>query len=1582
MRTQKFSCWALLSILHLLLFALLQCNRVSAQDMPTWKTKQLSDKFYSEGATVGDFNSDGKADVASGPFWYEGPDFEVEHQFYAQDAFDPHGYSNNFFAYTEDFNHDGRDDILIYGFPGKDASWFENPGPTDRFWTRHQVLDVVDNESPTFIDINGDGKRDVVCSSGGFFGFATVPADAPEKPWRFRKISTNSAGGRFTHGMGVGDLSGDGRVDLLEKNGWWEQPESLDGDPVWKLHPFPFSKGHGNAQIFTDDVDADGDLDVVCSLNAHGYGLAWFENETSGVNGAEQVQLTEHLIMGENSTENPYGVCFSQLHAVEYVDINGDGLKDIVTGKRYWAHGPTGDADPMGPAVVYWFEHRVTSGKSVEWIPHLIDDESGVGTEVDVADVNGDGLLDVVTANKKGTYVHVQVRVQAEGPGSRLDPRSSEQRAKPASEGLPENEGLPPQEAAAAMTVPEGFQVQLAAGEPMVHQPIAMTFDEAGRLWVAEAYTYPTRAPEGQGKDKIIILEDTNSDGVFDNRKDFATGLNLVSGLQVGFGGVWVGAAPYLMFIPDRDGDDKPDSAPEILLDGFGYEDTHETLNSFTWGPDGWLYGCHGVFTHSIVGKPGTPAEERVAINAGVWKYHPLRHEFKVFAHGTSNPWGVDFNDYGEAFITACVIPHMYHLTPGGRYQRQAGRHFNPHTYDDIKTIADHAHYSGNIGDHAWWGRDDAVAHTDTDAAGGGHAHCGALIYLGNNWPSAYRNSIFMDNIHGNRINNDLLQPVGSGYVASHGHDFLFANDQWFRGISMKCAPDGSVYLCDWYDKNACHRGDAEIWDRTNGRVYRVTYGDPAQVAKANSASRNLAEFSFEQLVDLQTHSNEWQVRTSRRLLMERIDQATAEQRTMVRNRLRDSLFADAAVSKRLRALWTLESCGLLESQDLQSLLKERGHKSEYLRGWAVRFSAEHSQNADYADCVRQFPELARRETSPYVRLQFAAALQKLELDQRWELSAVLASVADDGQDANIPLVLWYGVEPLVPHDASRALELAAKSRIPLVRQFIYRRAASEPDSMEALLASLGSVSNPGTAKLILKELRAAIETRGRIDMPEGWPAIYAKLSELKDVELKSTLQWITVKFGDEAVFPALREIVGNSAVDTDSRKSALEALVAGRDPKLSSLLITLLDDTAIRGAAIRALADYSDVRATETLVGRYADFSEAEQQDAITVLVSRRETTQALLDAVDSGAIPYQDINAIAIRQIELLDDPHLIAGVNKVWGQMRTTPAEKQQRIEAWKSKLTPEVLAKADLSNGRKIYTDNCGKCHLLFGSGGDIGPDITGSNRADIDYTLHNIIDPNAQIGRDYQATRLLTESDRVIIGLVKEDNDSAIVVQTANEKLVIEKAEIADRTLSDVSMMPEGQIDTMQPDDVFDLIAYLASPTQIPLPGAGPTMSSDTNTVPGAQEAETWTSFESTGGSVSPQDMGGFPNGRWSGNRQLWWTGGTPGDQATFVFEAPSQGRYEIFVSLTKAIDYAKVSVTVNEQLAAKEMDLFSKQVVATGPISLGAFDLSEGDNRLTVEVTGANSQAIKRYMFGLDYVYLAPESSSTSAATE
>jgi hypothetical protein len=386
-----------------------------------FKKLKLTDQFWAEGADFADFNRDGKMDVVSGPFWYEAPEFTKRHEIWPADAkferkksdgteetipgFEGalgtnNAYSECFLTFTYDFNGDGWPDVLVYGFPGKETIWYENPKGREGHWQRHVIFLVTDNESPGFMDINGDGKPDILCCSGGFIGYAEADWKNPGLPWTFHAVSPKGKYQRFTHGIGAGDVNGDGRVDILEQGGWWEQPASLAGDPVWVKHPFQF--GQGGAQMLVYDVNGDGLNDVITSIKAHEYGLAWYEQVKE--NG--EITFKEHLILNKNATKNSHGVSFSQLHSLALVDIDGDGLMDIVTGKRFWAHGKNGpDPESNAPAVLYWFQLQRLGNNQVDYIPHLIDDDSGVGTQVIAGNISNPRLPDIVVGNKKGVFL-------------------------------------------------------------------------------------------------------------------------------------------------------------------------------------------------------------------------------------------------------------------------------------------------------------------------------------------------------------------------------------------------------------------------------------------------------------------------------------------------------------------------------------------------------------------------------------------------------------------------------------------------------------------------------------------------------------------------------------------------------------------------------------------------------------------------------------------------------------------------------------------------------------------------------------------------------------------------------------------------------------------------------------------------------------------------------------------------------------------------------------------------------------------------------------------------------------------------
>lgn len=590
----------------------------------------------------------------------------------------------------------------------------------------------------------------------------------------------------------------------------------------------------------------------------------------------------------------------------------------------------------------------------------------------------------------------------------------------------------PVAEAAQRMTLPDGFKATLFAGEPDVVQPIAFTIDDRGRLWVCEGMSYPTwqetdTKPQDR-RDRILIFEDADGDGRFDKRTVFADKLINLSGIEVGFGGVYVCSTPSLLFFPDADGDDKPDGPPKALLDGFTDKIRHNVVNGLTWGPDGWLYGLHGIIAVSRVGTPDLPPDSprRVPIDCGVWRVHPVTHAFELVAAGTTNPFGLDFDACGQMFITNCVQAHLWHVIPGAHFQRMYGRDLargvarhDAEQVDLMRSCADHLHWGGG----SWTeSRGGEGKHSE---AGGGHAHVGAMIYLGDNWPDRYRNTLFTHNLHGNRVNNDTLEHAGSGYVARHRPDFLFAHDSWFRGLELQYGPDGGVYMTDWSDTDECH--DYEDIHRENGRIFKITYGD------VKKQDVNVTKLPDAELVKLLSHKNEWFARKAQRVLHERAASGKLGRDTLAS--LGARLARERDIPRKLRALWALYITGGVDELLLAALLSDH---QEYVRAWAIRLEVE--DKAASAAMLKRFAELAASDPSPVVRLHLASALQRLPLEQRWPIAERLAARAEDANDANLPLMIWYAVEPLVLADPDRAIRLLQTSKISVVRENIARR--------------------------------------------------------------------------------------------------------------------------------------------------------------------------------------------------------------------------------------------------------------------------------------------------------------------------------------------------------------------------------------------------------------------------------------------------------------------------------------------------------------------------------------------------------------
>jgi putative membrane-bound dehydrogenase-like protein len=951
---------------------------------------------------------------------------------------------------------------------------------------------------------------------------------------------------------------------------------------------------------------------------------------------------------------------------------------------------------------------------------------------------------------------------------------------------------------------PPGFHVTLFAGDPDVRQPIAQALDDRGRLWVAESYTYAggSQGWDPKHRDRVLIFEDTDNDGRFDKRTIFWNRGRNLSSVAVGFGGVWVLCAPNLLFIPDRNGDDVPDGEPQVVLDGWAVAGVgHNIVNGLTWGPDGWLYGRHGIQATSLVGPPGTPPGQRVRLNCSIWRYHPTRKVFEAVCHGTTNPWGLDYDDHGQMFFTNNVNGHLWHVIPGAHYKRMYGEDFDPHLYDLIDLHADHQHWDTG---KAWHEARDAKG--KTDVAGGGHSHCGGMIYLGDNWPDHYRGSIFMCNTHGRRINNDRLVRSGSGYVGVHAPDCLHVGTPWFRGTDLRYGPDGGVYISDWTDLGECHDNDGV--HRTSGRIFKVTYGKP----KAPTI-KDVSKLSDAELVKLQLHKNDWYVRTARRNLQERA--AAGRDMKAVHAALRKMYDEQREVPRKLRALWALHVTG---GAGEPWLLRQLGDGSEHIRVWAIKLLVDKGPVS--AAALEQFVRMGKEESSGLVRLFLTSALQRLSVARRGELAEALLQHGEDAADHNLPLMLWYGVEPLAAAEPARAVELAGRCRIALVRRFLARRLTEEierqPGPLNALLKATAGAT-PERQLDVLRGMAEALRGWRKARAPAAWAALQGQLTASPNEVARALARELGVVFGDGRALTELRKIVLSDSADGTARRAALKVLIDGRAPDLLPLLQKLATDRATAALAMRGLAAFDDPGTPALILRHLYLLSPKERPEAITTLASRPAYARALLKAVADGHIPRSDLSAFHARQIRSFNDAALTRQLVQVWGDVRDTPQDRRQQIARYKSLLTADHLKKADRSRGRLLFNQTCATCHMLHGEGKTLGPDLTGANRDNLDYVLENIIDPSAVVPADFRMSVVVLKDGRVLTGVVGGQTGRTLSVQTQTDKVQLERSEIEEVRPTALSLMPDGLFSALSDEQVRDLIAYLMAQEQAPLP---------------------------------------------------------------------------------------------------------------------------------------------------------------------
>lgn len=957
-----------------------------------------------------------------------------------------------------------------------------------------------------------------------------------------------------------------------------------------------------------------------------------------------------------------------------------------------------------------------------------------------------------------------------------------------------------------AIALPEGFRATLFASEPVIAQPIGIATDTRGRLWVAENYSYAEAAVgfDNAGRDRIVILEDADHDGQAERHTVFWDRGRRLTSVELGNGGVWALSPPQLLFIPDRDGNDVPDGPPEVVLDGFNDQEVrHNIANGLRWGPDGWLYGRQGILVTSLVGRPGAPPSERVPTSCSIWRYHPTRKIYEVYCRGTTNSWGMDWDEFGEPFFINTVIGHLWHALPGAHYRRMYGEDDNPHTYQLIEQTADHFHWDTA---EAWHDIRQIGVSPTTDLAGGGHAHSGLMIYQGENWPSRYRGTLFTINFHGRRLNNDTLARQGAGYVARHAADFMKTSDPWFRGLDLITGADGGVYVADWSDIGECHDNDGI--HRSSGRIYKIVYGTPAR-----PTIEDVAKLSDDELVAAQFRPNEWLGRQARRVLTNRHADGGAPQ--SLRDVLRDKLANASESQQRVRALWCLN---LLGEASEELLFKQLEQPNEHVRAWAVRLLID---KAPSPQAVGHLTARALTEPSGLVLVYMAAALQRIDPRHRLLLGQALARRGEFADDPVFPLMLWYGLEPTVPEDPRMAVVTATMSRVPLVTQFIARRLTENlralPEPVDLLVAMAHSEKHVERSRAILTGMSEALRGWRQAPMPGPWKRLQASAVATSDPQIERLVRDLSVVFGDGRALDSLRAIAADHDADPAGRRDALRVLVEARAEGLVPLLQKMADERDLGADAVNAMATFDDPSTPGFLLRSYPKFKEPARAATIVTLATRPAWARELLNAVAAGTIDRGQVPAFQVRQMSGFPNEALRKQVAELWPELRAVPAAKRERIAQLKQALPVNELPAADLSRGRAQFVKACATCHTLFGQGAKIGPDLTGAQRVNLDYLLENIVDPAATVTPGYRLSSVTLADGRLLSGIVSDQAGETIALQTPTEKIVLNRQDVEEIQGSNQSLMPEGLLDTLTPQQLRDLVAYLMAPQQVPLP---------------------------------------------------------------------------------------------------------------------------------------------------------------------
>ncbi|QDU00121.1 PVC-type heme-binding CxxCH protein [Gimesia aquarii] len=971
----------------------------------------------------------------------------------------------------------------------------------------------------------------------------------------------------------------------------------------------------------------------------------------------------------------------------------------------------------------------------------------------------------------------------------------------------PNNKGgefFNPADSLKKFTVPQDLKIEQVLAEPHVKQPIFQNFDERGRMWVINYLQYPY--PEGlrvlskdkhlravydkvplppphheRGADKITIHEDTDGDGKYDKHKTFIDGLNIASSFVKGRGGVWVLNPPYLLFYPDHNNDDVPDGDPVVHLEGFGLEDTHSVVNSLRWGPDGWLYSSQGSTVSGKVKKPGQKDKEAIAsLGQLIWRYHPEKKIYEIFAEGGGNAFGVEVDKKGRIYSGHNGgNTRGFHYTQGSYYQKGFGKH-------------------GPLSNPYAFGYFQAMKHAKVPR----FTH-NFIIYEANTLPSKYHGHLFgIEPLQG-RVVESQISDDGSSYKTEDLQRPVATTDKRFRPVDIKLGPDGAVYFCDMYEPQIAHlqhyQGNVEKGD---GRIYRINAKDAKPVAPFDLGKKTSLE-----LIAVLDHPNKWYRQQALRLFGDRKD-------ATVIPALKQKLF-DSEGQSALEALWALNLSGGLDEKIARRSLQ---HKDPFVRAWTIRLLCDENQVP--AKIGQQLTALALTEPHVQVRSQLASSSKRLPAEIGLPIAFNLLSRSEDLEDIHLPLILWWSLEKRVAKNREALLAYFSKVEVwqyPLVEKYILermiRRFASTGSRNDLIICAklLELAPEKSHAEILMSGFETAMKGRSQTSFPK---ALVIAMSKYGGQSIS-----LGIRQGDKAAITKALKVVADSKADNQKRLDYIQIFGEVKVPQCIPVLLKIIktsSDLQMQIASINALQQYPDETIGKVVTAQYPEMSDDLRSAAQTLVSIRKPWTREFLTALDAGKINKETVPVETARKMTVYSDVNIANLISKHFGSISgATTEEMQKQIAAYQQTLETSKES-PDRYAGEKLFQKHCGKCHKLFGEGGEIGPDLTAFKRDDVGRMLVNIVNPSAEIREGYETFLVVTEDGRTVNGFLADQDNNVIVMRSADgQSITIERNNIDEMLPQKKSLMPEGLFNKLTEKEIRDLFSYLRSSQPLP-----------------------------------------------------------------------------------------------------------------------------------------------------------------------